>query len=788
MKKLNKMIIREVFKSKGQFIAAAAVIFAGITMFSASYMSYQNLKNSVTRYYEQYSFLDYYAELQGISPEGVKAVKAFKGVKDAIGRVSADVGADMGKNKRITVRLVSLPDYGQPAINKLVFRSGGYFNDTDQNSCLVSRKFADFYRLRKGSKLKAIINLKIHEFNVDGVVDSPEFIYAMKSPAEVSPSPEKFGIVYIKESAAKSILGSGGMYNQVHVIFEKNTDKKAITDELEDMLQPYGYISGTERKDQQSNAMVDNEISELEKMAIMFPALFLTVAATIIYIMQRRIISNQRVLIGIMKAIGYTDKRILWHYILYSILIAFTGSIPAVLAGLLVGVKFTGLYNQIFSIPVMEIKIYWDILVIGVFISIGFCLLAGYNSAKRVLSICPADAMRSESPKSGRRIFLESVGFIWNRLHFGWKMSIRNVFRSRTRTLFTIVGMMATIMFFMVSLFFMDSIKYILNQSFFVFQKQDYKVIFSRPTPYYDAYELKSLAGIQRAEPLSEIPIEIEKDWKTEGSLAVGLIKENSFYHLADDRSLPVRVPDSGMLMAHTIAEKLEIEPGDTVKVKLYLGKVLEKDVRIAGIVKQYAGFSCYMNMKELGELAEEGVFTTGALISVKAGKEEEVIDKLYEMPGIETVEARVDGYYDFMQFLDLMYTFVGFMIFFGTVMGFAIVFNTTVINIMERRRELASLKVLGYTGREVESTILRENMMNGIISLLPGIVFGRFMCNILAGMFSNELFAMEVIISTKTYIITCSSVFIFAILAQYANKRNISGLDMVEVLKDREN
>ena len=242
------------------------------------------------------------------------------------------------------------------------------------------------------------------------------------------------------------------------------------------------------------------------------------------------------------------------------------------------------------------------------------------------------------------------------------------------------------------------------------------------------------------------------------------------------------------MLMAHTIAEKLEIEPGDTVKVKLYLGKVLEKDVRIAGIVKQYAGFSCYMNMRELGELAEEGVFTTGALISVKAGKEEEVIDKLYEMPGIETVEARVDGYYDFMQFLDLMYTFVGFMIFFGTVMGFAIVFNTTVINIMERRRELASLKVLGYTGREVESTILRENMMIGIISLLPGIVFGRFMCNILAGMFSNELFAMEVIISTKTYIITCSSVFIFAILAQYANKRNISGLDMVEVLKDREN
>lgn len=788
MKKLNKMIIREIFKSKGQFIAAAAVIFAGITMFSASYMSYQNLKNSVARYYEQYSFLDYYAELQSLSPAGVKEVKALDGVRDAIGRISTDVGADMGKNKRVTVRLISLPDYGQPAVNKLVFRSGGYFSDTDQNSCLVSRKFAEFYRLEKGSRLKAIINLKIHEFNVDGIVDSPEFIYAMKSSTEVSPSPEKFGIVYIKESAAKSILGSGGMYNQVHVIFEKDVDGKAIIDELEDILQPNGFIAGTERKDQQSNAMVDNEVSELEKMAILFPALFLTVAATIIYIMQRRIISNQRVLIGIMKAIGYTNARILWHYIFYSILIAFTGSIPAVFAGLMVGVKFTELYNQIFSIPVMEIKIYWNILVIGVFISIGFCLLAGYNSAKRVLGIHPAEAMRSEPPKSGKRILLENVGFVWNRLHFGWKMSIRNVFRSRTRTLFTIVGMMATIMFFMVSLFFMDSIKYILHQSFFVFQRQDYKVMFSRPISYRDAYELKSIDGIRKTEPISELPIEIEKDWRTEGSLAVGLTGENSFYRLIDGRNAPVKVQDSGMLIAHSLAEKLEIKPGDMVKVKLYLGKVLKKDVRVAGIVKQYAGFNCYLNIKELGELTEEGIFTTGALIDVKAGKEEEVMDKLYEMSGIETIEARVDGYKDFMQFMNLMYTFVGFMIFFGTIMGFAIVFNTTVINIMERRRELASLKVLGYTDREVESTILRENMMIGVISLLPGIIFGRFMCNFLAGMFSNELFALEVIISTKTYIITCLSVFIFAILAQSANKKNISGLDMVEVLKDREN
>ncbi len=623
---------------------------------------------------------------------------------------------------------------------------------------------------------------------MDGIVDSPEFIYAMKSSTEVSPSPEKFGIVYIKESAAESMLGTGAMYNQLHVVFEKGVDEKELVDEVEDTIQPYGFISGTEREDQLSNIMVDNEISELEKIAFMFPVLFLTVAATIIYIMQRRIISNQRTLIGVMKALGYTNGRILLHYILYSVLIAFTGAIPAIFVGLLVGVKFTQLYNQIFSIPVMEIKIYWSILAMGIILSVGFCLLAGYSAAKRVLNIQPAEAMRSEAPKSGKRIFLERVGFIWNRLYFGWKMSIRNIFRSRTRTMFTIVGMMATIMFFMVSLFFLDSIKFILQQNFEVFQRQDYKVVFSQPSSYYDALELKNLNGIRKVEPISEVPIEIKKDWRTEETLAVGLINENSFYRLIDERRAPVKVPGSGILIAHSIAGKLDIKQGDTVKVKLYLGKVLEKDIKVAGIVKQYAGFSCYMNIKELGELAEEGTYATGALISAKAGSEALVIDKLYEMPGIETVESRTDGYKDFLQFMNLMYTFVAFMIFFGTIMGFAIVFNTTVINIMERRRELASLKVLGYTGREVENTILRENMMIGVISLLPGIVFGRFMCGFLARQFSNELFALEVVISPTTYIITCLSVFVFTVIAQAANSKSISGLDMVEVLKNREN
>lgn len=788
MNKMNRMLIRDILKSKGQFIAAAAVVFAGIAMFSASFVSYKNLKNSVESYYDQYKFLNYYADVKGVSPMGISKIKEIKGIKDVIGRITADVGADMGNGKRVTVRMVSLPDDAQPAVNRLVYVSGGYLDDKDQYTCLVSRKFAEFYRLGEGSIIKAIINLKTYEFNVDGIVDSPEFIYAMKSSSDVSPSAEKFGIVYIKESTAASILGTGYIFNQVHVTFENEGSGAELIDLLEDFLKPYGFVTGTERNDQFSSMMVDNEIGELEKIAFMFPALFLSVAATIIYIMQRRIISNQRTLIGVMKAIGYTDSRILAHYIMYSLIIALTGAIPGVFAGFFLSIVLTKSYTNIFSIPVMETEIYPSIIVFGVLMSVAFCLLAGYSSASRVLKINPAEAMRSEAPSSGKRIFLERVRFFWSRLAFGWKMSIRNIFRSRIRTLFTIIGMMATIMLFLVSLFFLDSMDYVLYQNFFVFQKQDYKIRFANPSSYFDALELKNIEGIRRVEPLLEIPAEIQKGWRKEQTSMVGITRDNDFYRLVDSSFTPLEAPEKGVLVSQSIAEKLNVKKGDTIKAKLYLGNIFEKDIKVEGIVKQYVGFNCYMNIKELGRLTEQGLFATGAVVSVKGGKEETVIKELYDINGVETVEAKDDTFKDFAQFLELMNTFIGFMIFFGTIMGFSIIFNTTVINIMERRRELASLKVLGYTGKEVENTILRENMMIGVISIVPGLILGKLMCHFLAGLFSNEIFMLEVVIGPKSYTIAILSVFLFAVLAQYANRKNISGLDMVEVLKNREN
>jgi putative ABC transport system permease protein len=193
------------------------------------------------------------------------------------------------------------------------------------------------------------------------------------------------------------------------------------------------------------------------------------------------------------------------------------------------------------------------------------------------------------------------------------------------------------------------------------------------------------------------------------------------------------------------------------------------------------------MNLEELQSLTGTMDKTNSVLLKIDSLKDGEVKKELLKNNNISIIEGRQKNLDNFKKLMEFMYVFFIVMIAFGSLMGFSIVFNTTVINIMERKRELASLKVLGYSKKEIVSTVFKENILLGIFALVPGIIIGRIMCNVFAKQFSNDFFSIEVYVSPRTYIISVLSMFIFIILAQYANRRNIVDLDMIEVLKDRE-
>jgi len=785
MGSLNKLLIRDIIKSKAQFFAASSIVFAGIAVFLATYLSYCNLKNSEDNYYSQYKFLDYYAEANKIDKQVVDRIKHLNGVAYATGRITQDVALDMGEDKRIVLRIISVPDHENPEVNRLY---GDYFLSNESNVCLLHKKFADYYNINRGDTIKIVINQRYYNFKVDGIVESPEFIYTMQSSTSFSLSAENFGIVYIKDTTAKRIFGIGNTFNQMHVIFSKDlTDKNVIIDEIENILKQCGFIRGTLRKDQISCFMVNNDLRQIRSIAYMFPILFLVTATMMIYAIQKRIINNQRTLIGVMKASGYTDLRILWHYTVYSLLVCVAGIIPGILAGIYMGLGITYIYIGINNIPVIYTEIYWDIILLGVFLSLFFCLLGGYLSAKNILKIPPAQAMRSEAPDIGGEIFIEKISIIWDNISFKLKGNLRNIIRNKQRTILALSGFIFTIMILIVSIFFLDSFNYLLEQHFFHFQSQDYKINFSRPVLFQDVVDLGKTEGVREIQPILEIPIRLKKGWTKKDSIIIGLPPNNNLYRIENLKKQTINIPKDGMLISKVIADEMRVKLGDTVEVEFLTGGDIIRNVRIVGYNRQLAGFGCYMDIVALGDITGEGKFSTSALLQVDNDMDKKVMKEILKSPVIVSLERRLSVHSAFLKYLQVVYSLVGFMIAFGGIMGFAIIFNTTIIVVTERRRELASLKVLGYTRMEIESIIFRENIIIAVLSILPGVLLGIFMANQVAKMFSNEVVLMQVVIYPRTYILAVLSIFIFVTTALLINRKNISGLDMTEVLKNRD-
>ncbi len=816
----DRMLFREIAGMKGQFFAVAAVIFFGITLFYSSYMAYFSLKESVAAYYERYNFLDYYAEARFITPEVIKKIKSFDAVDKAIGRISADIGAyaprrkknneggggnsgmfvtrdigGTGKNsiRKITLRLISVPDKSQPEINSLLIQKGAYFDSDDKFLCILNDKFAGFYDLKKGDIIKTIINLKECDFKLCATASGPEYILALKSI--FSPLSDDFGIIYVKESAAQQMLGYQNSYNQLHVRFKKGADVKTAIDKIESILKPHGFTGGFDRQKQFSYKVIDEEIKNLQNTAIIFPSVFLLVAAVIIYIMQKRLVNNCRTRIGVMKAFGYRDNTIIWHYIKYALLMAAAGSFPALFAGQKLGSLMLIMYNEVFAIPGLSPVIYWKVAFMSLLISFIFSFFASFNSVRRIVRIPPAQAMRGEPPEAGKNIALEKIKFIWNSLSFNNKMIVKNIFRNNQRAFLNISGISATIMFFMISMFFADSIDFAFQKQFFEFQKQDYSVMLSKPVSSAEIYSLESVPGVLHAEPVIQLGVEIIKGWRRRETALIGVADSTKFTVLTGEDMRSVILPDDGIAVAHMLAKNFSIEKGDIIKVKTYIGntklkdasKIIEKNVRVTDIVKQYAGINCFMSLKAMKNFIGEGDFANMAYIKTQNGRGIDVKKKLLEYGAIDEVQGRIDIYNAFMEQMKFMNVFVSVMIVFGGVMGFAIIFNSTLISIMERMRELASLKVLGYTVYELKRLLFMENILICMISCLPGAVIGYFMCGLIGYLFSNDMFALEVVIYKKTYFLAFIFVFICTAIAQYFAGKNIRSLDMVEVLKSRE-
>lgn len=783
MKKLNLRLFRQIKSTKGQFISITVMVIIALAIFISMNMVSDNLSISLETFYEMTNFTDLFSEVVKIPQSVIEGLESIPGVSNAQGRVRADVLFKVeDDSEKVRVRLISIP-LGDYVLNDNYVVEGEK-NPQGINSVVVIKQFADARNIKVGDQISPIISGREYNLFVTGIIANPEYIYLMENEMNLLPAPDKFGVLYVSEEMAQNVLGYQGSYNEVIIKlndYEDSNVEKVIED-VEDYLEPYGLIRMIEKDNQLSNSIMNQELDQLDNMSVSITILFLGVAGVIIYIMLMRLVNNDRISIGVLKAIGYSNFEVLTHYLKYAILIGMAGSILGIILSIPIAAGFTNLYILYMNIPILETQLHYRYFIYGFILTILFCIIAGFFGTRKILKIMPSDSMKPEAPEIGGRIWLEKISFLWKRFTFSWKMVFRNMFRNKKRAIILILGISLTYGITMVPLYMSLIWNTLFDVQYKVFQTMDYGVVFGKPFNESILDDISKIVELDHIEPKIEYPFELEKGWKKKTINVIALNKDTKVYNFRNNKGSPIFLQEDGIILSETIAKSLNANIGDLITLNNYLPGKDDLNIRVSGITEQYLGSNAYINIDYFRELLGEKDLVTGALIN----SSDDVVKKLQDIKYIGKVESNRDMMDTFMEYMDLVIYSVSVMMIFGAILGFAIVYNVTIININERSLEISSLRVLGFDKSDVYSMITKENSIMTVLGIILGIPVGRAMCAGIVSSVSEELMTIPLLIDTSTYIYTALATIIFVLIAQLATMKKIYQIDFMDALKSR--
>ena len=783
VKKLNLRLFRQIKDTKGQFISITIMVIIALAIFISMNMVSDNLSVSLDTFYEITNFTDVFTEVVRMPQSALPGLESIPGVMKVQGRISRDVlFKTENQDEKVRVRLISLPQ-GEDLLNDNYAVSGIKVPE-DYNHAAVLEQFATARNIQIGDTITPVISGREYNFVVTGIIANPEYIYLMENETNLLPAPDKFGVIYITEEMAQTLFGFQTSYNEVVIKLDDGYDKRKneIFEDIEDYLESYGLIRLTEKDNQLSNNIMNQELNQLATMSVSMTILFLGVAGVIIYIMLMRLVNNDRISIGVLKALGYSDIEVLTHYLKYAVLIGAAGSLIGIVLSIPLAAAFTNLYILYMNIPILETQLHYRYFFIGFIMTIVFCIGAGFFGTRKVLMIMPSDSMKPEAPETGGRIFLERFPLVWRKFTFSWKMVFRNMFRNKKRAVILVIGISLTYGVTMVPLYMSMIWNTLFDYQYKVFQTMDYNVVFAKPFNESILLDITKLIDSEHIEPKVELPFELERGWKKKTVNVVAVKKDTQVYNFRTPEGEKFFLKENGIILSEIIAKNLGASSGDIIILNNYLPGKDDFEVKVLGITEQYLGSNAYIDIDYFNSLIGENKMITGALIN----SSDQVVEKLQDVKNISKVESNRDMMETFMEYMDLIIYSVGIMMIFGAILGFAIVYNVTIININERSMEISSLRVLGFDKKDVYSMITKENSIMTIAGIIMGIPVGRMMCQGIVSSVSEELMSIPLLINTSTYIYTGLATILFVFVAQLATMKKIYKIDFMDALKSR--
>ncbi len=784
---LDRKLLRDLWHLKGQAFAIAAVIGAGVAMFIAYLSTFTSLQRSRDQYYDRYRFAEVFAPLARAPLSLRTDIEAIPGVQAVETRVVASVALDVPRlDEPALGRLVSIPVPARPMLNALVLRRGRLPEPGRSDEVLASEAFVNANRLAPGDAIGAIINGRRRALRIVGVALSPEYIISIR-PGELIADDRRFGILWMERRALATAFDMEGGFNDVALTLDPGVETTGVIDALDRLLQPYGGLGAIPRALQVSSWTIANELRQLRSFALAIPIVFLGVAAFLLNVVLTRIVSVQREQIAALKALGYANRQIGWHFAKWGVAVGCGGSLLGIAGGTWMGSKMTGLYNLYFKFPDLDYRLSGPVVVAAVAVSLAAAVLGALGAVRRAVRLPPAEAMRPEAPPRYRASLLERAGV--GRL-FGppGRMVVRNIERQPVRTLTSVIGIGFASALLVLGLFFLDAIDELMRVQFSVVQRQDIMVSFVEPRSAGALYELQRLPGVLAVEPARALPVRIRAGHRSRQIGLSGLTASPQLQRVVDIASGPLTLPPSGLVLSRTLADLLGIAAGDAVDLEVLEGWRPRRSLRVARLVDEHLGLAAYMDAAAVNRLMREAGTLSGAYLLVDPVQERALHRRLKAIPSVAGVALTRAALETFRKQMDeTVGIFVGFNILFASTIAFGVVYNAARISLSERSRDLASLRVLGFTRAEISSILLGELALLTLAGVPLGLVMGAGMARLLMRTFDTELYRFPVVIEADTYAIAATVTLGAALVSGLLVRRKLDHLDLVQVLKSRE-
>jgi len=786
MKSLDRKLLRDLWALKTQVVSIALVIACGIGGFIGSLSTYSSLVWSRGHYYDTARFAHVFATAKRAPLSLAAKIHAIPGVSEVETRVVRDSQLSIpGVVPPMIARLIGT-DFAHPAgMNRLTLKSGRWPAPGAKGEVVVNQRFLEARSLKLGQHLNVLLNGKLERLQLVGTVLSPEYIYATRGGG--MPDDEWFAVLWTDAQALAAAFNMEGAFNSVLLRLQRGASAEAVVEALDQLLEPYGGFGAVGREDQVSDKILTQEISQQRVFGTVLPAIFLLVAAFILNVVLHRQVNAQRGEIAALKALGYDDLAIAWHYLKFASVIVLLGVAIGIWLGNWLGNAMTGLYTDFFHFPAFHYRLEpWLLLA-----SAGAALLAAFGGAlaaiRGVVRLRAAEALRAPAPASFRPLMIERLGYA-GLLTPSQRMIMRNLERKPLRAAITVAGIAGSVAILIAGTFWSDAIEWFMDVQFNMVQRAQVNVGFAEPVPREARWELARLPGVKQVEVTRAIPVRLRAGHRSYRTAVIALADDAVLQRILDAELREAKPAPGSVLLTTRLAARLGVAPGDEVMAELLEGKRVKAWLRVGGTVRELAGMNAWMRLEDLNRFAREGAVVSGAGLLVDRAQEGALLERLKQMPGAAVVivnRTLVDTFRETSAKNVLFFTAI--LSVFAATIAVGVVYNNARIQLAERAWELASLRVLGFTRGEVSVLLLGELGLEIALAIPLGFLAGYGLAALLLALMPHEMIEFPLVIARTTYLYSGAVVVAAGVVSALIVRNRIDNLDLVGVLKTRE-